>query len=74
MKGRLKGGPFRLTDDILYHADQENIGGILFSADIEKAFDSVVHDLIFAGFGNYYIQWVRSSLWWKQLYHVYHEQ
>ena len=29
----------RLIDDILYHTEKENIDGVLFAADIEKAFD-----------------------------------
>ena len=32
----------------LYHTEQENIDGILFAADIEKTFDSVEHNFIFA--------------------------
>ena len=48
IKGRFIGESIRLIDDILYYADQENLDGILFVADMEKAFDSVGHDLIFA--------------------------
>ena len=56
VKGRFIGESIRLIDDILYHTEQENIDGILFAADIEKAFDSVEHNFIFAslkrfGFG-----------------------
>ena len=41
--------------------------GILFSADFEKAFDSIEHTFIFAtlesfGFGPQFIQWVRTFL------------
>ena len=28
--------PIRIIDDILYHADQENLDGILFAADMER--------------------------------------
>ena len=59
IKGRFTGELIRLIDDILYHIEQENIDGVLFAADIEKAFDSVEHSLIFAvlkkfGFGYFY--------------------
>ena len=41
--------------------------GILFSSDIEKAFDSVDHTLIFItlkkfGFGPDFIQWIKTLL------------
>ena len=36
-----------MIDDILEHADQENLDGILFAAGTEKAFDSVEHNFIF---------------------------
>ena len=32
-----------IKDNILYHTEQENIDGVLFAADIEKAFASVEH-------------------------------
>ena len=49
------------------HAELENLDGILFAADIEKAFDSSEHNFIFAtltgfGFGQKFIQWVRTFL------------
>ena len=34
-------------DDLLKYAEKENIDGILFAADIEKAFDSVDHNFMF---------------------------
>ena len=45
-----------MIEDVLDHADQENLDGILFAADIEKVFDSVEHNFIFSvlrkfGFG-----------------------
>ena len=54
-------------DDILYHTGQENIDGVLFAADIEKAFDSVEHSFIFAvlkkfGFGDDFIRWIKTFL------------
>ena len=38
----------RVIDDILYHAEQENLDGILFAADMKKAFDSLEHNFIFS--------------------------
>ena len=46
IKGTFIGESIRLIDDILYHTEQENIDGVLFAADIEKAFDSVDHSFI----------------------------
>ena len=65
VKGRFIGESIRIIDNILYHADQENLDGILFAADMEKAFDSLEHALIFAtlakfGFGKDFIQWIRT--------------
>ena len=67
VKGRFIGESIRLIDEILYHTEQENIDGILFVADIEKAFDSVEHNFIFAslkrfGFEVEFIQWIRTLL------------
>ena len=47
------------------HADQENLDGILFAADIKKAFDSVEHSFIFTvvkkfGFGSDFVQWIKT--------------
>ena len=36
VKGRYIGESVRVIEDILEHADQENLDGILFAADIEK--------------------------------------
>ena len=47
VKGRYIGESVRVIEDILEHADQENLDGILFAADIEKAFESVEHSFIF---------------------------
>ena len=52
----------RLIDDLLTYADQENLDGIMFAADVENAFDSVEHNLVFAtlkkfGFGDSFIKW-----------------
>ena len=68
VKGRFIGESIQIIDDILYHADQENLDGILFAADMEKAFDSLEHAFIFAtlakfGFGKDFIQWIRIFLY-----------
>ena len=39
VKNRFIGGSVRLTDDLLYHAEQENLDEILFAADMEKPFN-----------------------------------
>ena len=48
----------RLIGDLIDHADKEN------AADIEKAFDSLEHNFLFAtlvkfGFGSDFIKWIR---------------
>ena len=48
VKGRYIGESVCLIDDLLKYAEDENIDGILFAADIEKAFDSVDHNFMFA--------------------------
>ena len=52
IKGRFIGESVRLIEDLLEYADQENEDGILFAADIEKAFDSVEHSFIYATLKN----------------------
>ena len=58
VKNRYIGKSIRVIDDI---------DGILFAADMEKAFDSLEHNFIFStltkfGFGQEFIQWVRTFL------------
>ena len=66
VKGRYTGKSIRLISDILLEYTEDNsMGGIIFSADFKKAFDSVEHMFIFAtlqsfGFGLRFIQWVRT--------------
>ena len=38
VKNRFIGESIRLNVDLLYHTEQENLDGILFAADMEKAF------------------------------------
>ena len=67
VKNRYTGESIRVIDDILYHAEQDNLDGILFAADMEKAYYSLEHNFISAtftrfGFGQEFIQWVRTFL------------
>ena len=67
VKGKYIGESVRLIDDLLAYAESENLDGILFAADIEKAFDSVEHNFIFAslkkfGFGEDFIRWIKTFL------------
>ena len=59
-KGRNIGESIRLLDDLLEYADKENLDGLIFEADIEKAFDSIEHKFLLAtltkyGFGSNFI-------------------
>ena len=61
--GRYIGESIRLISDILEYVNENELSGILFSADFEKAFDSIEHPFIFAalqsfGFGPEFIHWV----------------
>ena len=63
VKGRYIGESVPLIDDLLTYADQENLDGIMFAADVEKASDSVEHNFIFAtskkfGSGDSFVKWV----------------
>ena len=67
MKGRFIGESIRLIDDIQYQTEQKNIDGVLFAVDIEKIFDSVGNNFIFAslkrfGFWDEFIEWIRTLL------------
>ena len=57
---RYIGESIRLISDVLEYTDKHDIEGILFSADFEKAFDSIDHSFLFAtlksfGFGQQFI-------------------
>ena len=67
VKSRYVGGSVRLIDNLLAYADSENLDGILFAVDMEKALDSVEHNFIFAslkkfGFGEDFIRWFKTFL------------
>ena len=65
IKGRYIAESVNLIDDLLKYTENENIYGILFAADIQKAFDSVDHNFIYAslkkfGFGKDFVQWNKT--------------
>ena len=65
VKDRYIGESVRLISDILEYTDSNDIEAILFSADFEKAFNSIDHSFLFSvlesfGFGPDFIQWVRT--------------
>ena len=67
VKGSYIGESIRLISDLLEYTEENDIFGILFSADFKKAFDSIEHTFLFAvlesfGFGLQFIQWVRTFL------------
>ena len=67
VEGRYIGESIRLISDILEYTEDHGIDGILFSADFEKAFDSIEHPFILAtlesfGFGPQSLHWIRVIL------------
>ena len=65
IQGRNIGKSVRLIGDLIDHADKENLDGMLFAADIEKAFDSFEQNFLFAtlgksGFGSDFIKWIKA--------------
>ena len=63
LKGRYIGENVRLLFDIIEHAQENEIPGLLFFADFEKAFDTLNHNFImqalnFFKFGNDLKQWI----------------
>ena len=65
VKGRYIGESVRLISDILEYTENKGIEAILFSADFEKAFDSIDHTFLFSvlksyGFGPDFIQLVKT--------------
>ena len=57
VKDRYIGESVRLMNDMLESADKNNIETILFSADFEKAFDSIDHTFILAVLKSYAWFW-----------------
>ena len=67
VEGRNTGESITLIDDPMGYTKQGNLDGLIFAADIEKAFDSVDHNFISAslekyGFGPNFIQWTKTLL------------
>ena len=67
VEGRYIGESIRLISDILEYTEDHVIDSVLFSADFEKAFDSIEHPFILAtlesfGFGPQFLQWIRVIL------------
>ena len=67
MKGRYIGESIRVIQDLVDFADLEEQESLIFSFDLEKAFDSVDHYILFSalrefGFGPDLIQWVKPLL------------
>ena len=67
LKGRFIGESIRVINDLIEHIEREGDEGILFSTDIEKAFDSVDHTFLFStleklGFGFEFITWIKTLL------------
>ena len=65
IKGRYTGESVRLIDDLLKHAGDENIDGILLAVDIEKAFYLVDHNFMLValqgfGFWNNFVRLIRN--------------
>ena len=64
MKGRYIGENIRLIFELLDTTDENNIPGLLFFSDFERAFDSVNHEFMYKclehfNFGNELINWVK---------------
>ena len=66
VKGRYVGESIRLITDLLQYKEENSIGGILFSADFEKALDSNEHMyfryVTIFRFGAQFIQWIQTFL------------
>ena len=67
VKDRYIGESVRLINDVLEFTDHKKTEAILFSADFEKAFDSIDHSFLLSalkcfGFDDEFIQWVRTLL------------
>ena len=67
VKGRFIGESIRVINNLIEHIDREDEEGILFSTDIEKAFDSVDHNFLFAtlkryGFGTEFVNFIKTLL------------
>ena len=67
IKDRFLGESVRLISDVLEVSKSYNLDGYLLTIDIEKAFDSVEHNFLFAsleeyGFHGYFLDWIKILL------------
>ena len=67
VKGRFISESVRVINDLIKHIDREDEEGVLFSTDIEKAFDSIDHNFLFAtlkryGFGTEFVNFIKTLL------------
>ena len=74
VQSRNTGESVRFIGDLIDHTDKENLDGMLFPADIEKAFDSLEHNVLFAtlakfGFGPDFVKWIKVIFQCKELCH-----
>ena len=65
VRGRNIGGSVRLAEGLIEHAEKEDLTGIMFSSDFEKAFDSIDHCFMFVclkmfGLAIQFVQWVKT--------------
>ena len=68
VQGRNIGESIQVIQDLIDFADLEEQEGLIFSSDLEKAFNSVDHNFMFSvlrkfGFGPGFIQWVKTLLY-----------
>ena len=71
VNGRFTGESIRVINDLIKHIDREDEEGILFSTDIEKAFDLVDHNFLFEtlkryGFGTEFVNFIKTLLFYAQ--------
>ena len=67
VEGRFIGESIRVINGLIEHIDKEDEEGILFSTDIEKAFNSVDHNFLFVtlkryGFGTEFVNFIKTLL------------
>ena len=63
LKGRYIGENIRLLFEIIEHAEEQEIPGVIFFSDFEKAFDSIDHEFLLKclkhfNFGDSFINWI----------------
>ena len=71
VKGRFIGESIRVINGLIEHIDKEDEEGILFSTNIENAFDSVDHNFLFVtlkryGFGTEFVNFIKTLLFYAE--------